>query len=269
MGTSRRITLTKAQMASDFGQRLLVHLQSISEDGCFTLEEIRSLHDLLVKGPSELPCVTFLRRLTTEVLLDSQLDAHEPYELRLAIERVLPKAIREQVSNQLAGIQRPVVDESEEMYDEEIEPATERQLDYIRNLGCTPPPNIGKWEASDLIDSLKEGAVASNRQIMVLRFWNCLHLASDGRHAIIDWMDVFYAEDPDRRGAWELFKSEHGDDRSQRDPSWVELGIGHTYLRRVKAGHAGPAQMGGCASILLWVLLPSAAYATWKVLIVE
>jgi len=266
MSTSRRITLTKAQVASDVGQRLVARLQQISEDGRFALEEIRSLHDLLVMGPSELPCVTFLRRLTTEVLLDGHLDDDEAYELRLAIERVLPKAIREQVTARLAGIKRPAQDESEVIYVEEAEPATQRQLDYIRSLGGTPAASLGKWEASDVIDTLKQRAVASNRQIMVLRFWNCLHIASGGRHAITDWMDAFYAEDTDRKGAWELFKSENGDDRSQRDPSWVELGIGHAYLRRVKDGHARSSQKSGCASTLLWVLLPLVFYLSWRVI---
>lgn len=34
------------------------------------------------------------------------------------------------------------------------EPATERQLNYIRNLGATPPANLTKWEASRMIDRL-------------------------------------------------------------------------------------------------------------------
>jgi hypothetical protein len=52
MGT--RITLTKAQMASDFGQRLVAELKKVSQDGCFTLDEIHTLHDLLVAAPSDL-----------------------------------------------------------------------------------------------------------------------------------------------------------------------------------------------------------------------
>jgi hypothetical protein len=261
MSTSKRITLTKAQLASDFGQRLVAELTRISEDGCFTLEEIRNLHDLLAEGSPELPSVPFLRGLTTTVLLDGQLDDYEAYELRLAIERVLPKTLREQIGGKLKGIQRPIEDEIEVTE----EPATERQLEYIRILGGTVPPGLGKWEASDLINELKQRAPVSPRQMMVLRFWNRLGLASQGRQAVSEWMDRHYTENSDRLEAWELFKAEHGDDGTQRDPSWVPIGVGERYLLQVKRGGTQAASSKkGCLVMVLLILSIAVASAIWK-----
>lgn len=231
MSTSKRITLTKAQMGSEFGTELIRHLQSISEDSRFSFDEIRALDATLARGPTEMPCVPFLRKLTRPAILDQQIDDYEAYELRLAVERVLPKALREKITIHLDGIRRPI-EEVEEFEDEES--ATERQLDYIRILGGEPPADLGKWEASDLIDQLKQRAPPSNRQMMVLRFWNRLELAKSGRQSLSEWMDEFYAEDSKRVAAWELFKQETGDDGSQSNPSSVPLGAGYQYLQRVQ-----------------------------------
>src|SRR5688572_13721258 len=149
MSTSKRITLTKVQLGSEFGAELIRHLQSISQDGRFSFDEIRALDATLARGPAEMPCVSFLRKLTRPAILDQQIDDFEAYELRLAVERVLPKAFREEVSAHLDGIRRPVEEINEY---EDHERATERQLEYIRILGGTPPANLGKWQASDLID---------------------------------------------------------------------------------------------------------------------
>src|SRR5688500_10770345 len=108
MSTSKRITLTKGQMGSEFGAELIRHLQSISGDGRFSLEEIKALDDTLSRGPNELPCVPFLKKLTRPAILDQQIDDYEAYELRLAVERVLPKSLREKITIQLDGIRRPI-----------------------------------------------------------------------------------------------------------------------------------------------------------------
>jgi hypothetical protein len=49
-------------------------------------------------------------------------------------------------------------------------------------------------------------------------------------------MDQLYEKDPDHQLAWELFKEEAGDAGTSKDPERVPVGIGHTYLRKVKAG---------------------------------
>lgn len=118
--------------------------------------------------------------------------------------------------------------------------ATEKQMEYIRILGANPPPGLSKADASSLIEELhakRREASAKNqppssRQIMVLRFWNRLDLAQSSKWEVEQWLDQFYAEDPRRKEAWTEFKLENGDDGSQRDPSWVTIGLGDSYLSK-------------------------------------
>jgi hypothetical protein len=116
--------------------------------------------------------------------------------------------------------------------------ATEKQIQYIRDLGGNPRTGLSKADASVLIEQLhaqRRESVArqeppSPRQIMVLRFWNRMDLEQSSKWEIEQWQNQFYAEDPRRKAAWEAFKLEIGDDGSQHDPSCVPIGAGESYL---------------------------------------
>ena len=114
------------------------------------------------------------------------------------------------------------------------QPATPDQLRYLEALGGSTKLDLTKDSAARLIDGLKYTAPASNRQIMVLRFWNREDLIVSGRLAISRWMDDFYQKDRDHLRAWENFKKETGDDGSQADPNSVGVGAGMEYLQSLK-----------------------------------
>ena len=118
--------------------------------------------------------------------------------------------------------------------------ATEKQLEYIRSMGGNPPPNFSRADADELIpelqaqqrEILEKQLLLTPRQLMVLRFWNRLDLADKSKWDVEQWLDMFYHEDFRRKVAWETFKLENEDDGSQRDPSWVPIGAGESYLRK-------------------------------------
>jgi organic radical activating enzyme len=119
--------------------------------------------------------------------------------------------------------------------------ATEKQIDFIRSLGGNPPRGLSRAGADELIPRLKaeqrEKQARENlptpRQTMVLRFWNRTDLVNASQWDVEQWLNQFYNEDPRRKEAWEVFKKENHDDGSQRDPSWVPIGVGGSYLLRV------------------------------------
>lgn len=47
----KRVTLTKAQAESHFGQRLINQLSAMGHDGDLSVEEVAALHAMLREGP--------------------------------------------------------------------------------------------------------------------------------------------------------------------------------------------------------------------------
>jgi organic radical activating enzyme len=127
--------------------------------------------------------------------------------------------------------------------------ATEKQLDFIRSLGGNPPQELSRAGAEELIPRLlaeqheKQAREKSPtpRQMMVPRFWNRTDLVNASQWEIEQWLDKFYHEDPRRKEAWEIFKKENHDDGSQRDPSWVPIGIGENFLSKCRLGQSESA----------------------------
>src|ERR1035437_1953600 len=117
--------------------------------------------------------------------------------------------------------------------------ATEKQLDFIRSLGGNPPQGLSRAGADELIPRLlaeqhekqAREKLPTPRQMMVLRFWNRMDLVNATQWEVEQWLSQFYEEYPRRKEAWETFKKESRDDGSQRDPSWVPIGVGESYLR--------------------------------------
>jgi hypothetical protein len=252
-----RPVLTKPQTGSEFGARLIATLQSIAADREISLEEVRSLHELLKTGPEDVPAVNFLLSHTSAALLDSVLDDYERYGLKCAIERVLPKAQREGVAQALAGIIDPEDIPKPPPLPKPPQLATPAQLEYIRILGGVAEPTLTKEAASDLITNLRLCVPATSRQIMVLRFWNKTEMSAQGRNAISAWMDQFYTEDPRRKDVWEQFKRSRGDDGCQGDPSWVPVGAGWELLQKSRRSGVG------CA--VLFLLLAGLVVLCWQV----
>lgn len=140
------------------------------------------------------------------------------------------------------------VDLTEEQKEQQkTEPASWRQKLYIERLGGIATAHLTKYDASQLIDRLTqeewrveragriyetEGYPPTPRQRMVARFWGILaHKTKDEQS---DWTDRFYAEDPDRHVAWELWKKEHPSENATDDQLLVPSGLGPQYLQRAK-----------------------------------
>ena len=258
MATGRRVTLTKGQLQEQAGSDLLALLVEYCADGELSLGEVDALKgwlELNAEAAAEVPAVGWLAEIVTDVLADGRITREERQDLLVAIERVLPKNERDVAQrNRARAAEHDVAEEPPIVMiarPARSDAATERQIQFILSLGGEPTPGLSKRDASVMIDRLlANNERPSNRQMMVLRFWNRLELAVDGKRAIFAWMDEWYREDGDRRRAWELFKEENGDDGGQSDPSRVEVGIGEEYLRRVK-GRGRAKASGGCAVLVL------------------
>jgi DNA-directed RNA polymerase subunit RPC12/RpoP/phage FluMu protein gp41 len=257
-GTPKRVSLTKKQCATATGQELITFLCELIHDGFVTQGGLYRLVAWLAgRSDSDIPAVTFLTRLVNEKVCKAEFTTQDAFDIHFAIERVLPKDVRNHAlsSRQLAWSHTPASDRQIEYIRnlggtptagmtraeasvllDKLEPrATEKQLAFIADLGGTPSPELSKRGASELIERLLWEAESkpSPRQIMVLRFWGRMDLAKGPRQRITDWLERFYKEDPRRKLAWEAFKIESGDNGSEQDPSRVPIGIGDTYLEKV------------------------------------
>jgi len=200
---------------------LVLLLVNIASDGVLEHDELQKLTDWLNSNSHlDVPAVRFLVDLMVRICEDGKLAADEVFEIQLAIERVLPKEFRTNVTEARKAA----------YYDQ---PASENQLDAIQSFTHERPTGLNRRAASEMLDRLFANPPPSNRQIMLLRFWNRMDLANAARHEISEWIDTFTAADHARWLAWSLFKEEHGDDGSQRDPSFVPIGIGEEYLERI------------------------------------
>jgi hypothetical protein len=92
---------------------------------------------------------------------------------------------------------------------------------------------------------------------MVLRFWNRLDLEHTSKGQVERWLDEFYSQNHRRKAAWELYKHENIDDGTQGDPSWVEIGAGEKYLRKITLTRTlvGMILLGVVGLIVLVVVL--------------
>jgi hypothetical protein len=261
---AKRVSLTPSQCASGKGQELLVLLSEITREGLVSKDGVRRLNIWLDENSgSEIPAINFLSNIPVRL---GELTTSKAFEVHFAIERVLPKAIRERVKEKrqeawlhsplkpkateaqlnyirdLGGKPPPGINIAEaslliEQLLEHSSPAleqnaTEKQLQYISELGGSPPIGLTKSNASKLIEELKDGGnTPTPRQIMILRFWNRMDLANRSRGEIVNWLESFYAQDSRRKSAWQLYKLQNKDDGTQRDPSWVKIGEGENCLR--------------------------------------
>lgn len=216
-----RVTLTRAQLEMPEVEEFVVLLVNIASDGVLEYQELQKLTDWL-NGHVHLdvPAVRFLVDLMVRVCADGKIAAEEMFEIQLGIERALPKQYRTQITEARKAA----------YYNQ---PASDNQLDAISAMTHERPVGLSRREASERLDELYTNPPASNRQLMFLRFWNRMDLANKSRREISEWMDEFIQADHARWLAWDLFKADSGDDGSQCDPSFVPIGAGEKYLRKV------------------------------------
>lgn len=260
----KRVSLTPAQCASGKGPELLALLTEITREGLVSKDGVQRLNKWLDENSgAEIPAISFLSNVPERL---GEFTTAKACEVHFAIERILPKTIREGVKEKrqeawlhsplkpkatqaqlnyirdLGGKSPPSLNIAEaslliEQLLEHSGPvpkqyATENQLKYIRELGGNPPSLLTKTHASKLIAELKEGDDnPTPRQIMLLRFWNRMDLANRSRGDVANWLENFYAQDSRRKSAWELYKLQNKDDGTQHDPSWVKIGEGEKCLR--------------------------------------
>jgi len=221
--TPARVTLTKSQLKMPEVEEFVVLLVNIASDGALSHEDLQKLTDWLnMHAKLEVPAVRFMVDLMLRICADGKLTDEEIFEVQLGIERVLPKDFRTKVAETRKSV----------YYDQ---PASENQLDTIENIIHRRPAGLNRRQASEMLDDLFKNPPASNRQIMFLRFWNRMDLATKSRREISQWMDSFIKADRARWLAWDLFKEDCDDDGSQRDPSFVPIGAAEKYLKKVYA----------------------------------
>lgn len=225
-------TLNKKDLSTKGGAELHRLLLTIVNDGVVTREECSELSDWLKKNFSlDIPAVRFL---TDEIdALSGKLIPRneEMFYILSCILRVLPKSDRDQVQIKSPD---PVW---------KNDPATHAQIRYVKALGGELDENATKGEASAIIDSLiAEGrdplVPTTDRQRMLLRFWDKEDLATEGKNAVSEWIDEWNEGDSSREIAWLLWKKEHEDINEQNDYENVTSGIGFIYIDRVESMRA-------------------------------
>ena len=219
--TPARVTLTKSQLKLPEVEEFVVLLVNIASDGSLSHEDLQKLTDWLnAHAKLEVPAVRFMVDLMIRICADGKLTDEEIFEVQLGIERVLPKEFRTKVAETRKSA----------YYNQ---PASEDQLDTIENIIHRRPEGLSRRQASEMLDELFKNPPTSNRQIMFLRFWNRMDLATKSRREISEWMDSFIKADRARWLAWDLFEEGCDDDGSHRDPSFVPVGAAGKYLRKV------------------------------------
>lgn len=235
---TQQVTLTEDQLKEKTARELLALLETISSDGRLTDAEILKLDSWLKAVRAEnLPALTYLRSRVEGVLADRVVIEDERRAIVAAILRVMPKA--ESDKARILFSEATEHDKQERSWElkshHETETATEEQKRCLRAMGREVSESCSKAEATDLLNhAIGVGQPATNRQMMILRFWNKQDLAEKGRDGVAEWLDGWYAEDADRLTAWTLWKEEHTDVARGDPPERIPVDLGQAYLERVK-----------------------------------
>lgn len=151
------------------------------------------------------------------------------------MERVVPKSGRMRLTELLSGLGLPSQGDDDDgptsSGDWRSDPATARQLAYVRDLGGRADAQMTKGRASAIIDDLLERRPPTPRQHMLLRFYDRLDLRTKTKEEVSVWVDSLYIRDEAYERAWHIFKTEIGDDGSIRDPEVVPIGAYRKYMR--------------------------------------
>jgi hypothetical protein len=236
MPTAKRVTLTKAQLATPQGVELVRLLSEISEDGVITYEELKRLTDWLnANSEIDIPAVRFLFEHMMAICRRGTITNDGLFDMQLAIERVLPKESRQTAAKARLSAYH-------------AQPASERQLEVLQQMTGQMHHGLNRDQASELITAVNQRP--SNRQLMFLRFWGRMDIAALSRHEISEWMDAFITADQSRMELWNEYKQVIHDDGSQRDPSCVPIGAHANFSKRSRR-YDIQGTGSGCLTILV------------------
>jgi len=218
----QRLKLNEDEIATEEGAKFLTLLTQAYHEG-INEEVVRRL-GIQLEGyrASSIPGIQRMINLMDAVLSDGKVEAFELMQVKNFIYHLVP-------SHLLADNQAQHSNENKRDFTPH---ATERQLAYLEALTGERPSGLSMQEASDRISEEIEGATGllSHRQKMVVQFWNIEFTGGQcTKEKFSALLDNFYSEDPARKRAWELYKSEFGD-----NPKSIPLGIGATYLDKIK-----------------------------------
>lgn len=136
-----RVSLTKADLESQYGKHLLELCTCIAADGKLELEEIKALRRWLRENHAEsnLAAAKYLHDVMCRITADGVIDRDELLDLFLAVERVIPvaqrtavaEARRNRIARQKAADQAAKRAQREELRREE---SRRRQAEYRQEL---------------------------------------------------------------------------------------------------------------------------------------
>jgi len=221
------VKLTEEQLKKNTAKHLLTLLDEVSADGVLTDEEIKQMDAWLSHVDDEgIPAMIFLRTLIHDVLEDHVITEVERQDIVFAILRVMPDDISHAARlryGTMFGCEDRLLGGTH---------VTKGQEKMMEVLYLPIPRNCTRDQACDLImAAIDKRCESSGIHAMVLRFWGREDLVSY-RSAACEWLDRWYAEDPDRYAAWVLWSKEHPECCS---PESVTVGEGNEYLERLKA----------------------------------
>lgn len=95
-----RVFLTNPELATETGQELLALVTRIALDGKLDLAEIKELRSWLRinEARTDIAAVRYLNDIMTRIAADGHIDRDELLELHLAVERVVPSALRRPIT---------------------------------------------------------------------------------------------------------------------------------------------------------------------------
>lgn len=146
-----RIALTTAQARSANGEELIAFLLDLVRDGFIPEDGVKKLlHWLEPRANSEINAVHFLLDIVRTASASGHLTKDNRFMVQLAVERVLPKQIRETISKKRLEIQSSL-------------PAGERLLESIRQWGVVPPSNMTIAQAEKFLERLRNRATDNQK----------------------------------------------------------------------------------------------------------
>jgi len=136
-----RKSLTRKDLTTDQGQSLLHLLMEITSDGDISESEAQRLRTWIELNGTELQAAHFLKETLDRVLADGRISFTDRWDILQCIDKVLPPEERALLKISTRGTP---------------EPATPRQLEYLRMLKVRYTDDLTKEQAGELIDEFKD-----------------------------------------------------------------------------------------------------------------
>ena len=239
--TDRYVTLTDEQLREKTARELLDLLENISADGVLTGSEIVKLSEWLENAAkTDLPALAYLRAVFGSVLTDRVVIADERKAIVAAIVRVMPSERSELAKLRFRDAENHEKSQFVDEWNDPDKRASAEQIQCLQAMGLKIEKDCTFARAEETIaENLRDTSPATDRQKAMLRFWNMSALATKNCGEIDEWLDNFYAEDPDRLAAWELGQTPNASDTN---PALHENN-GEFYLERIKTASRTQPEM--------------------------